>query len=77
MGQGTFGCTLLAIEHNLVLPVCADYQATFDLVCEVFKRASGAGIMVTAAAGNYAMDVRGKGNAERPEPSHSIASRSC
>jgi hypothetical protein len=43
--------------------VLADYQATVDLVCETFKRASGAGIMVTAAAGNYAKDVRGKDNA--------------
>jgi hypothetical protein len=41
----------------------ADYQATMDLVCEPFKRASGAGIMVTAAAGNYAKDIRGKHSA--------------
>lgn len=40
-------------------PTDPDYQATLDLVCSSFKSASDAGIVITAAAGNYASDTRG------------------
>uniref|UniRef100_A0A383WF35 Peptidase S8/S53 domain-containing protein n=1 Tax=Tetradesmus obliquus TaxID=3088 RepID=A0A383WF35_TETOB len=42
-----------------IAPTDPDYQATMDLVCASFKAASDAGIVVIAAAGNYASDTRG------------------
>jgi subtilisin family serine protease len=42
-----------------IAPTDPDYQATMDLVCASFKTASDAGIVVIAAAGNYASDTRG------------------
>jgi subtilisin family serine protease len=42
-----------------ISPTDPDYQATMDLVCASFKTASDAGIVVIAAAGNYASDTRG------------------
>jgi subtilisin family serine protease len=42
-----------------ISPSDPDYQATLDLVCAPFKVASDAGIVVVAAAGNYASDLRG------------------
>jgi subtilisin family serine protease len=42
-----------------ISPQDPDYQATLDLVCASFKVASDAGIVVVAAAGNYASDMRG------------------
>lgn len=39
---------------------CADYAATRDYVCGVFQAASAAGLVVVAAAGNYATDLRGE-----------------
>ncbi|WIA09993.1 hypothetical protein OEZ85_010205 [Tetradesmus obliquus] len=40
-------------------PAAADYADTLALVCDSFKRASNAGIIVAAAAGNYGEDIRG------------------
>jgi subtilisin family serine protease len=42
-----------------ISPTDPDYQATLDLVCASMKVASDAGIVVVAAAGNYASDLRG------------------
>jgi subtilisin family serine protease len=42
-----------------ISPADPDYQATLDLVCASFKTASDAGIVLIAAAGNYAADTRG------------------
>jgi hypothetical protein len=40
--------------------VSSDYAATLDYVCGVFQAASAAGLVVVAAAGNYASDLRGE-----------------
>ncbi|WIA36981.1 hypothetical protein OEZ86_008218 [Tetradesmus obliquus] len=39
-------------------PAAPDYAATRDYVCGVFQAASAAGLVVVAAAGNYATDLR-------------------
>eukprot|EP00878_Enallax_costatus_P035537 GHUV01039682.1.p1 GENE.GHUV01039682.1~~GHUV01039682.1.p1 ORF type:complete len:240 (-),score=33.06 GHUV01039682.1:174-800(-) len=40
-------------------PTSSTYQQDLAAVCTVFKEASDAGILITAAAGNYAASMRG------------------
>lgn len=50
----------LSLRLLCLFHVCADYADTLALVCDSFKRASNAGIIVAAAAGNYGEDIRGE-----------------
>jgi hypothetical protein len=66
-----------AANHDqvpLLLCVCADYAATRDYVCSLFQAASAAGLVVVAASGNFAYDMRGEqgGTSSLAEPQQQL-----
>ncbi|KAF6259725.1 peptidase S8/S53 domain-containing protein [Scenedesmus sp. NREL 46B-D3] len=61
-GPGGRAARIRAINLSLAAyadPAAPDYAATREYVCGVFQAASAAGLVVVAAAGNYASDMRG------------------